>query len=552
MRSLNCTIAALLTALVTSAWTAAAEPQTFDQSRNPGEETSSIERYDPGNSGAIEPAGRPLSLQEAIGLGLRNNLDVEVNRYTPYVSQLDAEGAWGAYDVNFSGQVGYSEDVPAPAGTSIFNIGKEGIQGDVGLKALIPYIGATAEIVFNGSKTESDPTAPALIFPLNPQKDSSLTFSGSIPLMKGLIWNQAWTQVKASRLAYEGELETFTTSVMDTVSDIIKIYWKLIANKEQQRVAEKSLESNVALLDQTKTQYEVGVVSKVDVVQAEAGVANSEFNLIVAKNNYRNTQDELIAAVLGDRIRAGTVLLFDPTDNPIYHSVEAVDLEKAVETAFQKRPELKAVEKDIGQGELQLRFAKNQRLPQLDLNASYTALGVAGTINVDPPAPPPNQLGGKDFVDTFDSYFGDPRGVKVGAVVSIPLGNVTARKNVSKARIQLRRANTLVTRLRQQIIVNVRVTARTRLAAAQGVEAAERRRIAAAEQLRAETIRLEHGESTPFDVLQRERDLVEAESQKIDALQAFRNAEVDLERAQGTILEARNISIEGVREMPQY
>jgi outer membrane protein TolC len=541
-----------MTALVTSAWPAAAEPQTFDQSRNPGEETSSIERYDPGNSGAIEPAGRPLSLQEAIGLGLRNNLDVEVNRYTPYVSQLDAEGAWGAYDVNFSGQVGYSEDVPAPAGTSIFNIGKEGIQGDVGLKALIPYIGATAEIVFNGSKTESDPTAPALIFPLNPQKDSSLTFSGSIPLMKGLIWNQAWTQVKASRLAYEGELETFTTSVMDTVSDIIKIYWKLIANKEQQRVAEKSLESNVALLDQTKTQYEVGVVSKVDVVQAEAGVANSEFNLIVAKNNYRNTQDELIAAVLGDRIRAGTVLLFDPTDNPIYHSVEAVDLEKAVETAFQKRPELKAVEKDIGQGELQLRFAKNQRLPQLDLNASYTALGVAGTINVDPPAPPPNQLGGKDFVDTFDSYFGDPRGVKVGAVVSIPLGNVTARKNVSKARIQLRRANTLVTRLRQQIIVNVRVTARTRLAAAQGVEAAERRRIAAAEQLRAETIRLEHGESTPFDVLQRERDLVEAESQKIDALQAFRNAEVDLERAQGTILEARNISIEGVREMPQY
>jgi outer membrane protein TolC len=169
-----------------------------------------------------------------------------------------------------------------------------------------------------------------------------------------------------------------------------------------------------------------------------------------------------------------------------------------------------------------------------------------------PPPPPPNQLGGKDFVDTFDSYFGDPRGVKVGAVVSIPLGNVTARKNVSKARIQLRRANTLVTRLRQQIIVNVRVTARTRLAAAQGVEAAERRRIAAAEQLRAETIRLEHGESTPFDVLQRERDLVEAESQKIDALQAFRNAEVDLERAQGTILEARNISIEGVREMPQY
>ena len=39
--------------------------------------------------------------------------------------------------------------------------------------------------------------------------------------------------------------------------------------------------------------------------------------------------------------------------------------------------------------------------------------------------------------------------------------------------------------------------------------------MAAAEQLRAESIRLEHGESTPFDVLLREQDLVKAESQKI-------------------------------------
>jgi hypothetical protein len=45
-------------------------------------------------------------------------------------------------------------------------------------------------------------------------------------------------------------------------------------------------------------------------------------------------------------------------------------------------------------------------------------------------------------------------------------------------------------------------------------------------------------------VLQRESDLVEAESQKIDALQTYRSSEVALERAQGTILEAHNIIVD--------
>ena len=95
----------------------------------------------------------------------------------------------------------------------------------------------------------------------------------------------------------------------------------------------------------------------------------------------------------------------------------------------------------------------------------------------------------------------------------------------------------------------VRAAARGLLASAQGVQAAERRRVAAVEQLRAEQIRLEHGESTPYDVLLRQSDLVDAESQKIGALQAFRNAQAELERQQGTILETWNVSIANVREL---
>ena len=97
-------------------------------------------------------------------------------------------------------------------------------------------------------------------------------------------------------------------------------------------------------------------------------------------------------------------------------------------------------------------------------------------------------------------------------------------------------------------LLEVRNGARDLQSAQEGIEAAKRRQAAAAEQLRAEKIRLEHGESTPFDVLQRESALVEAESQKIAAFQQYRVSVTELERAQGTILETRNIVIDEVTQ----
>jgi len=336
---------------------------------------------------------------------------------------------------------------------------------------------------------------------------------------------------------------------MNTVLTIVTDYWALVADQEKVRVAEKSLESNRALLDQTKVQYEVGVVSKVEVIQAEAGVANSEFNLILARNEYMNSQDRLIASVLGDRLRADTTLQFQPTDNPAYTGAEAVDLNQAVEIAFAQRPELAAAHKQIEQGEVGLRFAENQRLPRFDVNFQYRTQGTTGDLKPGPPPFGQNPTNTGNFGDTFDYYYNGPRELSAMALVSIPIGNTRGRKNVSKARIQLRQAESVVTQLEQNIIVSVRRAARSLLAAAQGVEASERRRIAAAEQLRAENIRLEHGESTPFDVLQRERDLVDAESQKISALQAYRVSQAALQREEGTILADRNVVIEQVRKL---
>ena len=96
----------------------------------------------------------------------------------------------------------------------------------------------------------------------------------------------------------------------------------------------------------------------------------------------------------------------------------------------------------------------------------------------------------------------------------------------------------------QQVILEVRQAARNLRASQEGIESAERASEAAQEQLRAQRIRHEYGESTPFDVLQREADLVDREVERIEAYRAYRSSATALDRAQGTILRNRNIRIE--------
>jgi len=491
---------------------------------------------------------RPLGVDEAVALSLQHNLQVEVERFAPMLAAADQEGAWGAYDPVLAADFTY--DVTKTPNTFTLNQAALAVNrqrgGGVGLEQLLPYIGATLGIRFDGSATTTNNTLQSQ----SPQYDSSVFLTARVPLARNLIWNESWTQVKVRASQLFASRESFRTAVMDTTQSTVDAYWELVAASEQVRVARQSLETAQALLEQSKTQYEVGVVSRVDVVEAEAGVAEREFDVITATNRARNVQDRLIDLALGTELESTTDLRIVPTEDPEAYRLRAVDVARAVEVAFQQRPELQVLDREIEQDELDLRFAKNQRLPLLDVDLRYGFVGISGEANDDCCAfgPPPTDIG--DFDTSTDDFFRDDGAdnFRVTGNFSIPFPNTTARKRVTRSRIELRRSKTRRLRIEQDIILGVREAARTLRASEQGIEAAERRRLAAEEQLRAERIRLEHGESTPFEVLQRQRDLVDAESQKIGALRAYRAAETALERAQGTILDFYKVRIDEARE----
>ena len=561
-------------------WAAASQP-TQPQPQPPGQPQ-------PLSSQSPDWVERPLSLSEAVELGIRRNLDVEVARFAPPIADFEHSAAWGLYEPSLFGDFNYAstESPIASALQDSSRLVERQTDGSAGVFGLIPKLGWSYQVGYEGQRLQTTSS----IQDLSPEYRASLTASGTLPLLKGFLWGREWVQVKLSGIGSDIALEEFRQRLMDTVRAIEDAYWNLAAEQQAVEVAIKSLETSKALLEQTEAQYEVGVVSKVEVTESEAGVAQREFELIRTENSRDRAEDTLIDLALGSELEPSTAMRIKVTDSPERYIVFDTDAEVSAQRAFELRPELKVARQQTEQARINLKFAKNERLPQLDLVARYGYAGLSGKTNPQPPifggqsvtvgqtatpvfrqgadgslrpdtvttdvtVPVVDQQGNfvrepipidRSYWATDDDFF-SADGAKqwaAGAVVTIPIGNTTGRSNVSARQLELRRAKAATRRLEQNIILEVRDAVRNLRSSLEGIQAAERRRDAATEQLRAEQIRLEHGESTPFEVLQREEDLVEAELQRITALQVYHNSTTGLVRAQGTILRDRGVVVE--------
>ena len=219
-----------------------------------------------------------------------------------------------------------------------------------------------------------------------------------------------------------------------------------------------------------------------------------------------------------------------------------------------RRPELALARQQIERRKVEKSKSSNDRLPRLDLVGSYGQSGISGDVSDDLntaslgiPAGAPIAVNNRNnyYEADYDLLTGDAaRSYSIRGLLSIPIGNSAARHDHRRADFELKRAETSMRRLEQSIVSEIRRAARNLEASLQGIEAARRAEVAAEEQLRAERVRLEHGESTPFDVLQREEDLVRAQAQKILAEQTYQTSISALDRAQGPILERHQIIVE--------
>ena len=501
--------------------------------------------------GGPVPQVRRVHLAEAIRMALENNLDLEVARSEPLVAREGVHQAEGAFDPLGFTESRFDRD-EQPIASTVQSAFGSGTQIDSnqwthssGLSGKIP-LGLSYSSTYNFERLDSTSGFNALDRQYTPTWLSEVR----LPLLRDLFHNRANVTVKRSRLTRQISDEEFRRFLSDLLVEVERAYWELAAARAEVRVAEKSLQTANDLLKHTRVQYQVGVVSKVNVTQAVAGAAEREVTAITAENRAGRAQDNLLNAVAAPvlEVYAGTRL---EAEDPAYIEY-SVDETAAIEEAMSLRPNLEAARTRVEQAELEVAFARNQRLPRVDLFASYVFNGLSGPVKpglTDPNgAPITNQRIGvkKDSTSSHDNFFraSGSRGWGIGARFEIPIGNRTARHRLTQTEIELRRSRAELRRLTQGVILEVRDAIRNLHSAIETIEATERRRVAQEETLRAEQKRLRLGESTPFQMLEFEEDLAEAERQEIGALQLYRNAISEIERARGTLLRRLSVSVE--------
>ena len=284
----------------------------------------------------------------------------------------------------------------------------------------------------------------------------------------------------------------------------------------------------------------------IDVLEAQAEVAVRDETVILAEESIRVTEDILKRLINDPESPDFWSNGYAPIDQPIIEDIEIdVDLDDAVRIALSRRPILQQSRVELETRTYNVRFAKNQLMPQLDLVGSLAFNGIGGTQLVrDGFANEPSLIIPGGYGDAVDQVLGrDFRDWSIGINVSYPLGNSQAQAQHAQNQMAARQQRALINSNEILIAQEVRRAARAVATNRKRIDATRVARELAQRRLEAEQKKFEVGMSTSFLIVQAQRDLSQAAANELRALIDFVKAIAAFERAKGTILDDSNITI---------
>ena len=516
---------------------------------------------------------RPLSLRDAIALALDNNKDIEVARQNVRIAEFDLKGSQGVYDPRFSTTAFY-ERAENPI-SSFLSGGQNGstIQSDYTASARLEgqskVLGGSYRLDFSSIRLTTNNEFVAL----NPQYPTSLTFSYTQPLWRGLKFDNSRRQIEIARKNLNLTDAQFRQRAMDTITNVQRAYWDLVFALRSLQVQRDAVTVARTQLEHNKRLVQEGQLAPIDVVAAEAQISTYEqavFGAIEQVSRSENNLKNLIAKDQKAEIWSESLVPADPVEL----TVPDVSLAEALQTAMDNRPELQqsTVLQDINK--IDQRYYKEQTKPAVDLIGTYGVSGLAGSVStagvnpftasslqvrqrVDelsvlagldplPIVPPqtfsPDLLGGygQSLQNLLANRYSNFR---VGVAISLPLLNRSAEAQLGRSLVEGERLGTQREQLEQTIQVDVRNALQAVRSSEARLRAAVATREANEQQFASEQRKLDAGQSTTFLVLERHNTLTESRGMELKAQTDLNKAIADLQRATGNALRVNSIVV---------
>jgi len=490
-----------------------------------------------GPSKTATPAERreTISLADAAVRALQSNLDISISRQTKESRIFDITVEQAKFDPTLSVNGQYNRTVnplnrPVFGGTGgnlteiqIFDQRSSSVTVDA-VQNLIT--GGNVDVNYSPARTNVNPSV-AQGFLYNPAYTGGLALTLTQPLLRNAGIELTKTFIKVAQNNADVEQHVFRDRVMTVLATVEQTYWEVVFANENLKVAQAALKAAEELLATNRAKTKAGVMSIVDVLQAEAAVASRVEQVLVAEKSIRDQEDQLRRLLNPGEEDLRQDVRLTPTDAPVTF-LEPLSLQEAIDIAMEQRPEIVQAKKNVESGELNKQFAKNQLLPTLSFQGT---MGLAG-------------LGGDYPQSVQRNLSGDFYNYGAGLVLSYPLGNRSATSTYNKRQLESRNAEATLASVRQQIIVGVREAVRRVQTDFKRIETTRSARIMAEKQLQAEQERLKVGLSTTRFVLDFQRDLATAQGNELRSTVDYNKSLSNLARHKATTLDRYNLQLQ--------
>jgi outer membrane protein len=479
-----------------------------------------------------QPQTISLTLADAVQRTIEHNPDLTIVRLDTEVEAARVGESRGAYAPVFSTTLGRSRNVTPPTN---YLLGDAGVDvkdwfSTTGVRQRLPWGSGTWSVSWDSART----TTNNPIASVDPNLQSGIVFAFSQPLLRDRRIDEARAQYIIARRGQDSSELRFRESAVRTVATVKRAYWTFKASIANVGVQQRSLELSQELVRQNRIRVEAGQLPPLDLVQAEAEVAQRREGLIQAKAIADDAEDHLRRLIMDPGDTAFWNARLDPVDEPP-DPVANPDVDAAVANALSTRYDLARAAHDLENAKTSVEYLNNQRLPDVRLETSYGGSGLGGVQLLRTGAFPGSVVGTRDrsFGEALgQSFTPDYPAWSLGVTVSYPLGHSYEDASAARAQVERKQVEAKIASLRLEVVESVRQAARRTRSAAERVDAARAGATLADQRFNDENRRYSVGLSTTFLVTQAQRDLLQAQVTVLQTTLDYQSAIVDLEAVQ--------------------
>jgi len=484
-----------------------------------------------------------LSLDECIARALERNIGLAIQVLGPDISSEALNKAQEKWLPNTS--ISFSTQSQSSASYSWLEAAESIMDktqnASFQLSQSIPF-GGSFTLTMSAYKTDSNRTAQTI----DPRYGSTLRLNFNQPLLRNFGYDLSRREILVARNNLNISEEQLKSSLMDLVYNVETAYWSLVYSIENLEVKRSALALAKDLLEKNKRSVEIGTLAPMDVLSAEAEVASREADIIQAEVQVENAEDQIkqLLNITGEEEKAITSII--PSNKPSTAEKKA-DLGEAVTLALENRPDLEISRIGMENDQLDLSYAKNQVLPDLNLSASYWSPGVSGT-QIFYIGSPIDGIVDYTIPGGISDALKDMLGLKyknwsLSFSFSLPMANVFSRAALTQAKLNLRQATLSLENQKEQVFLEIKNAVRAVDANYKRIVAYKLARELAEQKLAAEEEKLKVGQSTNFTVLSYQRDLATARINELNAIITYNVSLASLDKSLGVTLKNRNIRL---------